>query len=383
MVPDPSNSNGHGAHAASGPKRQDRAKRPVRVLIVDDSAVVRQILARELARDPEIDVIGTAGDPFIARDKILREKPDVLTLDIEMPRMDGITFLKKLMVYHPLPIIILSSLAQHGTNIALEALEWGAVAVFAKPKCDIRHSLTESMLELAEVIKGAAGAKLSAIRPPPAQHVSISQTKIEKPAKSSLIRTTDKVIVIGASTGGTEALKTVLSTLTGDSPGVLAVIHMPECFTRRFAERLNELCSIEVREAADGDCLHDGLALIARGDHHLLLSRSGTRYVAELCKGPPICRHRPSVEVLFQSAAQNAGPNALGIIMTGMGADGADGLLAMRQRGSHTIAQDEATCIVYGMPKEAVLRGAAAEVLPLDRIAGACMSWSKGSFTNG
>lgn len=351
--------------------------RPVRVLIVDDSAVVRQILAAELGRDPEIEVIGTAGDPFIARDKILRDKPDVLTLDIEMPRMDGLTFLKKLMTYHPMPIIILSSLAQHRTDIAIEALECGAVGVVAKPKCDTRAGLNVFVLELSLAIKGAALAKMSPSAP--------ARQSPPQPARSAHVttpRASDKVIVIGASTGGTEALRVILSSLALDCPGILAVLHMPESFTRRYAERLNALCSIEVREAADGDCLHTGLALIAKGDNHLLLSRASAGYVAELRKGLPICRHRPSVDVLFQSAAQNAGRHALGIILTGMGADGADGLLAMRQMGSHTIAQDEASCVVYGMPKEAVQRKAAVEILPLRRIAGASTHWSKKALSN-
>lgn len=347
-------------------------KRRVRVLIVDDSASVRQVLARELGRDPDIEIVGTAGDPYIARDKILSEHPDVLTLDIEMPRMDGITFLKKLMIHHPLPVIVLSSLAASGTRIALEALEHGAVDVFLKPSCEVHNGLAASMQRLTQTIKAAAKAR---IRRPVA--ALVSAPALPKVHTSPVIHTTDKVIAMGASTGGTEALKAVLSRMTPDCPGIVAVIHMPEGFTSRYAERLNSLCDIEVREANDGDWLHGGQALIARGDSHLRLVRSGAQYRVRVQKGPAVCQHRPSVEVLFQSTAEAAGPNSMGVIMTGMGADGANGLLKMREAGAHTVAQDEESCVVFGMPKEAIALGGAVAVMPLEEIAPACLRWSR------
>jgi two-component system chemotaxis response regulator CheB len=348
----------------------------VRVLIVDDSASVRQILTRELSRDPGIEVVGAAGDPYIARDKILAENPDVLTLDVEMPRMDGISFLKKLMIHHPLPVIVLSSLAANGTRIALDALDNGAVDVFLKPTCDLQNTLAPAMQRLIQTIKAAAKARVK--RPSSTFARTPAAPKIHT---SAVVHTTDKVIAMGASTGGTEALKAVLTRMPPDCPGILAVIHMPEEFTLRYAERLNSLCDIEVHEAADGDWLHAGVALIARGDSHLVLTRSGARYRVRVQKGPVVCQHRPSVEVLFQSTAEAAGPNAMGVIMTGMGADGANGLLTMRQAGAYTVAQDEESCIVFGMPKEAIELGGAATVLPLDEIAGACLRWSHAGAT--
>ena len=344
--------------------------RRVRVLIVDDSAIVRQLLAQELGRDPKIEVVGTAGDPYVARDKILSEKPDVLTLDIQMPRMDGLTFLRKLMIFHPMPVVVLSSLTGNGAHAGVEALECGAVDVLSKPACEGRENLAEAIAPLAEAIKAAAQAR-------PRQTLS-SVTSAEKihPARVAPGRNTGNIIVLGASTGGTEALRTILTALPPDAPGVLAVIHMPEGFTHRFAERLNEQCSIDVHEAHDGDPVRAGQALIARGDRHLTMARVGNGYVAEVRKGPPICRHRPSVEVLFQSAARVAGPKAMGVILTGMGADGAAGLLALRNAGAYTVAQNEATSVVFGMPKEAIELGAAIDVLPIEDIAGACMRWS-------
>jgi two-component system chemotaxis response regulator CheB len=342
--------------------------RRARVLIVDDSATVRQVLARELSQDPKIEVVGTAGDPYVARDKILAEKPDVLTLDIQMPKMDGLTFLRKLMIFHPLPVIVLSSFAGSGTNAGVEALESGAVDVLPKPACDGRQSLAEAIAPLAEAIKAAVYAKPRASAGPRMQ---------DRPVKRSTpARNSAHVIAMGASTGGTDALRTVLTALPPDAPGVLVVIHMPEGFTARFAERLNEQCAVEVREARDGDAVHAGQVLIARGDSHLTLNRVGNGYVAEVRKGPPICRHRPSVEVLFQSAARAAGPKAMGVILTGMGADGAHGLLAMRKAGAYTVAQNKATSVIFGMPREAIELGAAVDVLAIDEIAGACVRWS-------
>ena len=346
-------------------------RKPVRVLIVDDSASVRQILARELGRDPEIEIVGTAGDPYIARDKILSEKPDVLTLDIEMPRMDGLTFLRKLMTYYPMPVIVLSSLAASGTQVALDALEYGAVDIFAKPSCDMQNGLAVSMQRLTQAVKAAGRVRVKSAAPRVAH-----EPVVVKSASPSVLHTTDKVIAIGASTGGTEALKKVLTRMPPDCPAILIVIHMPEGFTSRYAERLNSICDIEVREAADGDWLHAGMALVARGDNQLILTRSGARYRVRVQKGPAVCQHCPSVEVLFQSAAKAAGPNAMGVIMTGMGADGANGLLKMRQAGAYTVAQNEESCVVFGMPKEAIELGGAVDVLPLDEISGACTRWS-------
>jgi two-component system chemotaxis response regulator CheB len=363
--------------------KMSEEKKKIRVLVVDDSAVVRQIVSKGLAQDSELDVIGTAGDPFVARDKILRDRPDVITLDIEMPKMDGLTFLKRLMEYYPIPVVILSSLAGHGTDVALKALENGAVDVFPKPKCDVKQGLTESMFHLARAVKAAAHAKLPNLRVFRGAPENTPAPKPPPPVPGNIIQTTDGMIAMGASTGGTEALKTVLSALPPDSPGIAAVIHMPEGFTKRYAERLNELCAIEVSEAQDGDWLHPGRAVIARGDRHISIVRSGARFIVQIRNGPAICHHRPSVEVLFQSVAIAAGRNALGVIMTGMGADGADGMVALKKAGAHTVAQDEATCVVFGMPREAIERGGATAVLPLNQIAGECVRWSAARATQG
>ena len=353
----------------------------IRVLIVDDSAVVRQILSKGLAQDSGLEVIGTAGDPFVACDKILRDRPDVITLDIEMPKMDGLTFLKRLMEHYPIPVVILSSLAAHGTDVALKALECGAVDVFPKPKCDVKHGLTETMFQLAQAVKAAAHARLPNMRVN--RDTPAGQPRPREIPAATGLQTTDGIIAMGASTGGTEALKNVLSALPPDSPGIAAVIHMPENFTQRYAERLNELCAIDVAEARDGDWVHPGRAIIARGDHHLSIVRSGARFVAQVRKGPAICHHRPSVEVLFQSVANSAAGNSMGVIMTGMGADGADGMVAMKKAGAHTVAQDEATCVVFGMPREAIERGGAATVLPIDQIAAECVRWGHARAAHG
>ncbi len=332
--------------------------RKIRVLIVDDSAVVREILNRELARDPEIEVVGTAPDPYVARDKIVSLKPDVVTLDIEMPRMDGLTFLRKLMHYYPLPVIVVSSLTEHGSELAMEALDAGAVDIMCKP--GTAYSVGDLSVELIDKIKAASRVRVRAR--------AQVQSKASAP-RLSITRTTHKVIAIGASTGGTEALQTVLMAMPANAPGIVIVQHMPEHFTRAFAERLNGLCEIEVKESQDGDSVVPGRAIIARGNHHMLLRRSGARYYVEVKQGPLVCRHRPSVEVLFKSVARYAGRNAVGVIMTGMGGDGAQGLLEMRKEGAQTIAQDEASCIVFGMPKEAINLGAACHVIPLNQIA--------------
>lgn len=325
------------------------------------------MLSHGLASEGEIEIVGTAPDPFFARDKIVKLAPDVVILDLQMPRMDGLSFLKKLMSFHPLPVIVFSSIAEEGTRTALEALDLGALFVVPKPSCD--QNTTELMAQLRETVKEAALAKL---RPAPVTEALGAEERVYRAVDRQCAQ---KVIVMGASTGGTEALKTVLSALPAGGPAVLAVIHMPVGFTRKFAERLSTFCKMPVREAVDGEVVVPAQVLIARGDRHLGLHRSGQALIAQVQEGPLICRHRPSVEVLFQSAARAAGPDALGIIMTGMGADGARGLLAMRDAGAYTIAQDENSSIVYGMPREAALLHAAIDILPLNRIADACVRW--------
>lgn len=333
--------------------------RPIRVLIVDDSATVRQVFANELARDPEIEVIGTAPDPYVARDKIVQLKPDVVTLDIEMPRMDGITFLRKLMQHYPLPVIIVSSLTPTGGEVALEALQAGAVDVMCKPGA--AYSVGDMSVQLIDKIKAAAGV-------PVKKRMESKKGAAATVERLAMTRTTNKVIAMGASTGGTEALTDVLTAMPANAPGIVIVQHMPELFTRSFADRLNGLCAIEVREAVNGETVVPGKALIAPGNYHMLLRRSGARYYVEVKSGPLVTRHRPSVDVLFKSVARYAGQNAVGVIMTGMGRDGADGMKEMHDNGAQTIAQDEASCVVFGMPKEAIARGGVDHVVSLDRI---------------
>lgn len=331
---------------------------PVNVLLVDDSAIVRRVFSNELEKEPDIHIIGTAPDPYVARDKIVQLKPDVVVLDIEMPRMDGLTFLRKLMKHYPLPVIIVSSLTESGGKVALEAVRSGAVEVMCKPR--FSYAVGNLSVELADKIRAAAKANVKKIIP------AAQNTPLEY--KTSLTRTTNKIIAVGASTGGTNALERLLLPLPATSPGILIVQHMPEHFTKSFAERLDSLCQLEVREARDGDSIIPGLALIAPGNYHMLLKRSGAGYYVNVKNGPLVCRHRPSVEALFKSVAKYAGSNALGIILTGMGDDGAGGLLAMRNAGAYTIGQDEASCVVYGMPKEAFNCGAVCTQLPLDEI---------------
>ncbi len=331
----------------------------IRVLIVDDSAVVREIFTKEFARDPELEVVGTAIDPYIARDKIVQLNPDVITLDVEMPRMDGITFLRKLMRYHPLPVIIVSSLTQEGGQMAMEAMNAGAVEVMCKPGGS--YSVGDMSIGLIDKIKAAASVNMQ-------RWISANKKASEASPQLSMIRTSNKVVAIGASTGGTQALLKVLSSFPADAPGILVVQHMPEHFTAAFAQRLDGLCTVTVKEAVNGDSVVSGKALIAPGNKHMLLRRSGARYHVEVKNGPLVRRHRPSVEVLFNSVSLAAGPNAVGVIMTGMGADGADGMLKMKQTGASTIAQDEVSCVVFGMPKEAIQRGGVDHVVPLDRI---------------
>ena len=330
----------------------------VKVLIVDDSAVVRQTLERELSKDNEIEVVGTAPDPFIARDKIVALKPEILLLDIEMPKMDGITFLRKLMKYYPLPVIIVSSLTPKGGELACEAVEAGAVEVLCKPGAS--YSIGDLTDELIEKIKVC-----SKIKP----HIPLKALEKPPPSKLSLTRTTHKIIAIGASTGGTEALKEVLTALPPNSPGIVIVQHMPEHFTKSFAERLNTQCNIEVKEAENGDSVIPSRALIAPGNRHMMLRRSGAQYYVEVVEGPLVNRHRPSVDVLFKSVAKYAGKNAVGVILTGMGADGAKGLLEMKQAGAATVGQNEQSCVVYGMPKVAYELGGVDFVEPLNKIA--------------
>ena len=332
----------------------------IRVLVVDDSAVVREVLTRELSRDPGIEVVGTAPDPFVARDLIVKLKPQVITLDVEMPRMDGLSFLRKLMQHFPLPVVIFSSLTAKGGDLALEAIEAGAVEVMCKPGSSF--DVGDTAIELIDKIKAASHVRVSKRSPGLTGRAALP--------KLSMSRTTNKVIAIGASTGGTQALQDVLMALPENSPGIIIVQHMPEHFTRSFAERLDSLCEIEVREARDGDTVVPGLALIAPGNFHMLLRRSGAVYGVDVRSGPLVSRHRPSVNVLFKSVAKYAGRNAVGVILTGMGGDGAEGLKAMRDHGAETIAQDEASCVVFGMPKVAIELGGAGHTLPLDQIAG-------------
>ncbi len=333
--------------------------RKVRVLIVDDSAMVRQIFSQELARDPEIEIVGAAPDPYVARDKIVMLKPDVITLDIEMPRMDGITFLRKLMRHYPLPAIIVSSLTTKGCDLAMEALEAGAVDVLCKPGAS--YSVGDMSVELIDKIKAAACVDVK-------RRLAAAPAVPSAPQRLSMTRTTNKVVAIGASTGGTEALASVLSSLPANSPGIVIVQHMPELFTRSFAERLNNLSAIEVKEAEHGDTVAPGRALLAPGNKHMLLKRSGAAYYVEVKTGPLVGRHRPSVDVLFKSVARYAGANAVGVIMTGMGADGSDGMKEMHDNGAATVAQDEASCVVFGMPKEAIAKGGVDHVTTLSRI---------------
>lgn len=335
----------------------------IKVLIVDDSAVVRKIFSEELSKYHDIEVVGTAPDPYVARDKIVALHPDVITLDIEMPRMDGLTFLRKLMKHFPLPTIIVSSLTPKGGKLTLEAMEIGAVDVIAKPGSS--YTVGNMSTQLADKIRAAAWAKV--IRK------DKDVTDSENVPLKALAETSHKVIAIGASTGGTEALKVVLSKLPANSPGIMVVQHMPANFTAAFAERLNSLSQLTVREARDNDSVVPGVALVAPGNFHMILRRSGARYYVEVKTGPMVHHQRPAVDILFKSTAKYAGANAIGVILTGMGADGAEGLLDMKRAGASTIAQDENSCVVFGMPKEAIKMGAADKVLPLGQIAAEMM----------
>ncbi len=333
----------------------------IKVLVVDDSAVVRKIFSAELSSDPDIEIIGTAPDPFIARDKILQLKPDVITLDIEMPRMDGLTFLRKLMQHYPIPTIVVSSLTPEGGELAMEALDAGAVDVMCKPGAS--YSVGDMAVELKEKIKAASHVNLQKrIKMPLGPQEGIPKIK------TALTKTTNKVIAIGASTGGTQALQVLLSSFPRNIAGTVIVQHMPEKFTKSFADRLNQVCEIEVKEAADGDSVVPGRALIAPGNYHMMLNRSGANYYVNVKPGPLVSRHRPSVEVLFKSVAKFAGSNAVGVMLTGMGGDGSHGMLEMKEAGAYNIAQDEESCVVFGMPKEAIKLGGVDKVESLTKI---------------
>lgn len=346
----------------------------IRVITVDDSALMRQVLAQLLSKDPEIEVVGAAPDPYIAREKIKALNPDVVTLDVEMPKMDGLTFLDKLMRGRPLPVVMVSSLTEAGCQTTLRALELGAVDFITKPKIDLREGMEDLADELIAKVKAAAGAKIRGTAPLTNGISQAASPRVVTPLSSAMIKTTDTIIAIGSSTGGTEAVREVLEVLPPNTPPILITQHMPERFTKTWADRMNQLCRISVKEAEDGDSVLPGHALVAPGSYHMALVRSGARYAVRIHQDPPVNRHRPSVDVLFDSVAQYAGANAVGVILTGMGGDGAKGLLAMKQAGAYTIAQDEASCVVFGMPKEAIKLGGVDKILPLGDIAGAVLT---------
>lgn len=344
--------------------------RAIRVFIVDDSAVVRQVVAGILSQDAAIEVLGSAPDPLFAEQKMAVQWPDVILLDVEMPRMDGITFLKKLMNERPTPVVICSTLTEAGSAACVEALAAGAVEVIAKPKVGLKDFLSESAAMLIRAVKAAAGARVGAATTSP-------ERKPLTTGSGSVGTTTDRVVAMGTSTGGTQALQTVLTQLPADCPGIVVVQHMPEKFTAAFAERLNRLCKCEIKEAADGDRVRTGRVLVAPGGRHMQLLRGGAQYTVSIQDGPPVNRHKPSVDVLFRSVAKTAAGNAMGIIMTGMGNDGAQGLLAMRNAGAVTAAQDEASCVVFSMPKEAISLDAAVHIITLPDIARFVLQWER------
>ena len=346
----------------------------IRVLIVDDSALVRNALSKVLTSDPEIEIMAMAQDPIIAASKIRNEVPDVIILDVEMPRMDGITFLKRIMTQHPIPVIICSTLATQGSQTALSALENGAVEVIERPNLGTKKFFEESKIKICDTVKAAAMVKVR-------KHVKsinvspklTADSILPGPSGKAMDKTTETVIVVGASTGGTEALRVLFERLPRDTPGMVVVQHMPANFTKAFADRMNKICLVSVKEAENNDTVLRGRVLIAPGNRHMLLQRSGARYYVEIRDGPLVSRHRPSVDVLFRSTARYAGKNALGVIMTGMGDDGAKGMLEMKQAGAYNIAQDKASCVVFGMPKEAIKLDAVNSILPLDKIADALL----------
>ncbi|QYK03553.1 protein-glutamate methylesterase/protein-glutamine glutaminase [Shewanella zhangzhouensis] len=348
------------------------AEPAIKVMVVDDSAVVRQVLTQILNEDHEINVIASVSDPIFAMKRMENEWPDVIILDVEMPRMDGITFLKKIMSERPTPVVICSTLTEKGAETTLQALQAGAVNIITKPRVGLKDFLLDGCNDVVSAVKAASTAKLSNINA--SKNGPPKSKSVIKHISTRLSRTTQKVVAIGTSTGGTQALEAILSSLPSVTPGIVIVQHMPEKFTEMFAKRLDSICEIEVREAVNKDRVLPGLALIAPGGRHMRLKRSGAHYLVEIFDGPVVNRHKPSVDVLFRSVADQAGSNAAGFILTGMGDDGARGLNAMRQAGAYTVAQDEASCIVFGMPKEAIALGAAQSILPLNKIANEIMS---------
>jgi two-component system chemotaxis response regulator CheB len=343
----------------------------VKVLIVDDSALVRQMLTELFARAGDIEVVGVAPDPFVAREKIKKLNPDVITLDVEMPRMDGITFLRNLMRLRPMPVVMISSLTEHGADITLEALDVGAVDFVSKPKIDLRTGLEEYAEEIVAKVRAAAKARVRPYVVPPKAKLpaeKLSADAVLAPVTRKHFRTTDRIIGIGASTGGTEAIKEVLASLPADISGIVITQHIPKAFSDSFAKRLDSVCALRVQEATDGQQILPGHAYIAPGDQHLVVVRDGARYLCRLNDGPPVSRHKPSVNVMFRSLAQNVGPNALGVMLTGMGDDGAESAGEMRAQGAKILVQDEKSSVVWGMPGEVVKRGFADEVLPLQKI---------------
>ncbi len=363
--------------AISDIPNRGRLSRKIRVLIVDDSASVRQSMKAVLESDSMVEVMGTAQDPFAAVERIGKEVPDVITLDVEMPKMDGITFLKRLMAQRPIPVVVCSSLTEEGSATALAALENGAVEIITKPQMNAKGFIEESALRICDAVKAAAAAShrlrrigpISSKRKEPVPKKQSADIIMSANNSSAMIQTTEKVIVVGASTGGTEALRVLLEALPANAPGICIVQHMPEKFTAQFASRLDQCCQIQVKEAVDNDSVIPGRALIAPGNKHMLLKRSGARYYVTTNDGPLVNRHRPAVDVLFRSASRYAGSNVVGVILTGMGDDGARGMVEMKKAGAHNIAQDENTCVVYGMPHEAVKLGGVNQVLPLEKIA--------------
>ncbi|MCB4358091.1 protein-glutamate methylesterase/protein-glutamine glutaminase [Quatrionicoccus australiensis] len=360
------------------------AEQRIKVMIVDDSAVVRQVISQALMADAGIEVIGTAADPIFALQKMNAQWPDVLVVDIEMPRMDGITFLKKVMAERPTPVVVCSSLAEKGAQATFEALSAGAVSIITKPKVGLKNFLEDASNDIVQAVRSAARANMRAVRTTAAPATFsgfrpklTADVMLSSANNAALVKTTEQLVAIGTSTGGTQALEIVLSKLPATALGIVVVQHMPEKFTAMFAERLNNLCQIEVREAKNGDRVMPGRALIAPGGRHMMLKRNGAQYVVEVVDGPLVNRHKPSVDVLFRSVAKFAGANALGIIMTGMGDDGARGMKEMHATGAHTIAQDEASCVVFGMPKEAIKLGAVDQVIALEQIPQAIVSFGK------
>lgn len=345
--------------------------KPIRVLIVDDSAVVRQALSEILSSDPAIEVMATAPDPVIAAAKISKERPDVITLDVEMPRMDGLSFLKQIMAQDPIPVVMCSSLTEKGAEVTMRALQYGAIEIINKPRMGAKQFLEDSRVLICDAVKAASRARarrLSSLVNEPAPKLN-ADVMLSQPKATENFQTTEKIIAVGASTGGTEALRVFLQGLPYDAPGIVIVQHMPQHFTAAFAKRLNGICRISVKEAEDGDTVIPGHALIAPGNMHMMLKRSGTRYYVQIKDGPLVCRHRPSVDVLFRSVARYAGVNATGVIMTGMGDDGARGMLEMKNAGATNLAQDEESCVVFGMPQEAIKMGGVTKTLTLDDLA--------------